>query len=134
MRATLCIQTRIGQPQPFDGPPAQEMFLDNLLHIPHVNEAIPDRIRIHHNNRSMLALVQASKLIGPDFTLQASLLDGILEGRFELFASPIGAARARSALFPFVDANKDMMLELRHCRYSYTRRFSLIPCAGHTGF
>ena len=79
MRATLSIQARIRQPQPLHRPPMHQVFAHDLLDILHMNKPIPDRIRIHHNHRPMLALIQASQLIRANLALQTSLFHRILE-------------------------------------------------------
>jgi len=134
MWATLCIQTRIGQPQPLHGPAMRQMLRDDLLHVPHINKPIPDRIRIDHHHRPMLALIQATQLIGPDLPLQPGLLDRVFEGRLQLLAVLSGAAWTRSARVTLIRADKNMMLELSHFPVLLTLDVSLIPCAAHTGF
>ena len=84
MRTTLCIQARIGQPQPIYRPPVEQMLVHDLLHIPRIDKPIPNRIRIHHQGRSVLALVQARGLIHPDFSLQSSLFNRLFKGRLQL--------------------------------------------------
>jgi hypothetical protein len=62
----------------------------------------------------MLALVEAAGLVGADVVLEASFLDGILEGRLELFAAAGETAGARGTLVSLVGADEDMAVELRH--------------------
>jgi len=114
MRASLRIQARIGQLQPFYRPAMQQVLVHDLLHILHVNESVPDGIRVHHYNRSMLALVQTPQFIGPHLALQPCLLHRIFEGRFQLLAALPGAASTRGAFIALVGADEDVMLELRH--------------------
>jgi hypothetical protein len=45
-----------------------------------VNEAVPDRIGIDHDDRAMLALIQASQLVGAHLALQTSLFHRVFEG------------------------------------------------------
>ena len=134
MRATLCIQTRIGQPQPLHWPPMQQMLRDDLLHVLHMNEPIPDGIRIDHHHRPMLALVQAPQFIRPDLPLQPRLLDRVFEGRFQLFAPPPGTTWPVGLLIALVGADKHMMLELSHFPALLTLDVFVVPCAAHTGF
>jgi len=112
MRTTLCIQTRIRQPQPLDRTPMHQMFIHNLLHISYMNEPIPHRIGIDHYNRSMLALVKTAKLIRTNLPLQSRSLHRILEGRLKLPAAFVQATRTRSALVTLIRANKYVMLKL----------------------
>ena len=134
MRATLCIQTRIGQPQPLHRPPMRQVFLDDLLHVLHLYKAIPDRVRIDHHHRPMLALVQASQFIRPDLPLQPRLFDRVFEGRFQLFASLPGATWPVGLLVALVGADKHMMLKLSHFPALLTLDVFGVPCAAHTGF
>ena len=69
MRATLSIQARIRQPQPLHRTPMHQVFAHNLLDILHMNKPIPDRVRIHHNDRPMLTLIQAPQLIRANLPL-----------------------------------------------------------------
>ena len=69
MRTTLSIQARIRQPQPLNRASMHQVFADDLLDILHMNKPIPDRIRIHHNDRPMLTLIQAPQLIRANLPL-----------------------------------------------------------------
>ena len=64
-----------------------QMLVHNLLHIPHMHKPIPDRIRIHHHHRPMLALIQAPQLIRSNFSFKPGFLHCILEGRLQLSAA-----------------------------------------------
>jgi hypothetical protein len=116
MRTTLCIQASIRQPQPLDRTSMQQMFSHYLFDIFRRNSPIPNRIRIDHQNWPMLALVKTAKLIRPNLPLQPSFLHRILEGRFELPATFAAATGPRCALVPFIDADKNMVLEL--CQFT----------------
>ena len=80
MRATLGIEACIGQPKALDRASVDQVLADDLLNVLRVNEAVPDGIGIDHDDGSMLALVEASELIGADLALQAGVFHGILEG------------------------------------------------------
>ncbi len=69
MRATLSIQTTIRQPQTLHRTSMQQVLRHNLTHILRMNKPIPDRIRIHHHYRPMLALIQAPQLIRTNLPL-----------------------------------------------------------------
>jgi hypothetical protein len=112
MRATLRIQARIRQPQPLQRSSMHKMFVHNLVHVFHVNKPIPDSVRVHHHNRPMLALVQATQFVSADLSLQPGLLHGILESRFQLPAVLPAAAWSSGVLVPLVGTNKNVMPEL----------------------
>ncbi len=56
-----------------------QMLVDDLLHVIRMNEPIPDRIGIDHNDRAMLTLIEASQLVGADLPLQTGFFYRILE-------------------------------------------------------
>jgi hypothetical protein len=79
MWATLSIQACIRQPEPLNRTSMHQMFADDLLDILHMNEPIPDRVRIDHNHRPMLALIKTPQLIRTNLPLQTSLFHRIFE-------------------------------------------------------
>ena len=87
---------------------------DNFIHIFKVNEAIPDGLRIDHDHWAMLALIEASGLVGANNMLQSGILDGVLERAFELFAALGKTAWTRCLLVALVGADENVMLKFRH--------------------
>ena len=73
MRTTWRINAGIGQNQPFDRLSAQNVGFDDFIYVGDCDSAIPDRIRINHDIRPVLALVQAAGFIGPHPVLQPTL-------------------------------------------------------------
>jgi len=112
MRASLGIQARIRQPQPLHRPAVHKMFSHNLLHIFHMHKPIPDRIRIDHHDRPMLALVETAQLIGANLPLQSRVLHGVFESRFKLPATLLAATGPRRVLVPLIGTDKNVVLEL----------------------
>ena len=112
MRATLSIQTGIGQAQARHRAAIHQVLADDLGDVFDVHEAVPDGLGIDDDGGAMLALVEAAGLVGADLVLQAGLLDGVLEGGFELLAAPRAAAWTRGALVALVGADEDVVLEL----------------------
>ncbi len=49
---------------------ADDMALDNFVHVFRGDAAIPDRFRINHYIRSVFALIEASGLIGANFAFE----------------------------------------------------------------
>jgi hypothetical protein len=112
VRATLGIQAGIGQAQARHGAAVQEVLADDLGDVLDVHEAVPDGLGIDDNDGAVLALVEAAGLVGADLVLQTGRLDGVLEGGFELLASPWAAAWTRGALVALVGADEEVVLEL----------------------
>jgi hypothetical protein len=112
--ATRRVEAGIAQPQPFDRLLSHNVRLDDFIHIGQSHSAIPNPFRINHQVRSMLALVQTSRLVRPypsfESTLRQPLLEQFLQLRFRrrIAASP---RMPRRALVP---ANENMFLELGH--------------------
>jgi len=69
MRTARRIDALLRQHQPLNKPTMHQMLRDNLVHILRRHMAIPDRLRIHHHGRPMLALVQTPGLIRPNRVL-----------------------------------------------------------------
>ncbi len=87
MRTLLGIQASAGQTETLHRAPMDEVFGNDLFHILELHKAIPDPLRIDHHNRAMLALVEAAGLVGADEVLEARVLNGVLEGGFDLLAA-----------------------------------------------
>ncbi len=83
MGTALGVETGIGQPKPLYGAAVEEVLGDDLLDILDVDEAVPDGLRVDHDDGAVLALVEAAGLVGPDMVLQSGFLDGVLDGVLE---------------------------------------------------
>ncbi len=59
MRTAFRIQALLCHPQPLHGPPANQVLFHNRDRIFWLHAAVPDRLWINHDHRTMLALVQA---------------------------------------------------------------------------
>lgn len=108
------IEAGAGEPQPLDGAAMDEMLGDNFVHIFKPDEAVPDSLGIDHDRRAMLALVEATGLVGADEVLEAGIFDGVLEGGFELLAASGKTAWAGRGFIALVGADEDMVLKFRH--------------------
>ena len=91
-----------------------QMFLDDLAHILGLHEPIPDSLRIDHDDRPMLALIQAPGLVHADTALQPCRFHGIFHQISNFLGIPVGAAWPGSGLVPLVEADKHVMLVIRH--------------------
>jgi len=110
----LRIHARIRQPQPRHRPPADQVFLHNLLCIPRFHKSVPDGLGIHDHHRPVLTLIQAAGLIHPHSVLQSSRLHGIFQRSTQLLGMLIPAARPRGGLIPLIQTNKYVVLKIWH--------------------
>jgi hypothetical protein len=112
----LRIEAGSRKAEPLHGTTMQEVFVDDLLYIFELDKAVPDRLGIDNDNRAMLALVETARLVGTNEVLQPSVLNSILERRFELFSALGQAAWTGRVLVTLVGADEEMMLKFRHGR------------------
>ena len=113
MRARRGIHTAIGKPQPLHRPSVRDMFLDDLGHILWLHKPIPDRLRIDHYRRPVLALVQAAGLVGPHGRLQPGGADRLFEQLVQLALAVRCAASSGAARLPLIRADEQMSLKAR---------------------
>lgn len=104
----------IGQPQPRDGNPVDDVRFDDFLHVRGGHAAIPNRFRINDNRRAVLALVQTSGFIGSDRSLQTSRGQFLFEVQLQASESVRIATSARIFRRSQIGADKNMLLKLRH--------------------
>lgn len=90
------------------------MLGDDLVDVFEVDGAVPDGFGIDHDDWAVLALVEAGGLVGADLVFQAGVLQGFLQGGFELFAVLAAAAWARGVFVALVVADEEVVLELWH--------------------
>lgn len=77
--AGSCVETGIGDQQPRHRLPANDVGLDDLVNVGCGHPAIPNRLRIDDEVRTVLALVQASRLVRADLALETPLGQLLLE-------------------------------------------------------
>jgi len=97
----------------------QKMLIDDLVHVLHLYEAVPYGLGIDDDHGAVLALVETAGLVGANDVLEAGLLEGILEGRLELFAALGKATGASCVLVALVGTDKEMVLKFRHRSSSF---------------
>jgi hypothetical protein len=125
----LGVEAGVGESQALDGTAVEEMLGDYLFDVFQVDEAVPDGLGIDHDDGAVLALIEATGLVGSNVVPEAGFLDGVLEGGFEFFAARVEAAGTGGAFVAFVGADEDVMVEFRHCvpfpvsRYTVHRAF-----------
>ncbi len=69
MLTEFSIEAVIAQSQPLDWLSADDVRIDDLVHVGFSDMAVPDCIRINDNVRAVLALIQTAGLIGSHSTL-----------------------------------------------------------------
>jgi hypothetical protein len=87
MRAGLCVDALIGQTQPFDRPPGDQMLGDNLRRIFGLDVPIPDRLGVNDDRRAVFALIQAAGFVDAHFAGKPCGLGKLLQLRVQFAAS-----------------------------------------------
>jgi hypothetical protein len=90
------------------------VLINDLIDIFTVKVGVPDLLRVDHNHRAEFASIKATGGIDPDPALprQAQLLDSRLG--IIAYLGGIALLATLFALFAFVDAEKNMILVIRH--------------------
>src|SRR5712664_3151554 len=109
------------EPQAFDGLSADQVLLDDLLHVLHGDPAVPDALRIDHHRAAALAIVQAPGLVGADLARKPPRLQRRLEGLVERFAPLLRAGAAGMAGAAIVEADEQVLAEGRRHLQSCSR-------------
>jgi len=108
------IQAGVRQSEPLHRSTANDMGFDDFLDIRVAHSAIPDGVRINDDVGSMLALVEAARLIRADAAFQPPLGQFL----FEEFLQPTFGERIatspRMSRWALVSADENMLLECRH--------------------
>lgn len=114
MRARFRVQAFIGETEAVDWLSVDDVGFDNFVDIGLSDVSVPDCFRIDDQIRAVLALIEASGLVGADASLETAggefLLKQFLQARF-CFRIAASARMARRAL---VAANEYVVLELGH--------------------
>jgi hypothetical protein len=88
----------------------------DLVDVFELDEAIPDGLGIDHDDWTVLALIEASGLVGADYVLEPSLFYGVFEGILELLAVAWKTAGTGCRAVALVGADEEMMFKLRQLR------------------
>jgi hypothetical protein len=119
--------------QAFHNPSVLQMLLDYLVNILPINITVPDRFRIHDQDRPFRTSVQATRCIDPDPSLAC---------KSQLLATLLGIVTntpgtepltAVTAILALIGAEKNMISVIRHGSYilsgkSLQDHAILIPC------
>jgi hypothetical protein len=112
--AAFGIEARFGKLKPFHGLSPDDVRLDDFIHIGFGDVPVPDCVRINHNVWSMLALIEAARLISANLGFQAALGKLLFEQLLQLCLGQRVAASTWMASWPLVSADEDMSFKLRH--------------------
>jgi hypothetical protein len=108
------VQAGVGDDQPLDGFVADDVGGDDFFDVMFGDMAVPDGVGINDDGGSVLALVEASGLVGPNGVANAVLGQDFLKLFLEL-AVGIGVAAATGMVFvALVGADKDVFFKFRH--------------------
>lgn len=73
------VEARVGQLQALDGFAADDVGFDDLVDIGLSDVPVPDGIRIDDQIRAVLALIEATRLIGPYLAFEAAFREFLFE-------------------------------------------------------
>ena len=79
MLTTGRVDAGVRQSESLDGLPTDDVRFNNFLHISQRHAAVPNRIRIDDQIRSVLALIKTARLIGSHFRVQPPFRQLLLE-------------------------------------------------------
>src|SRR5581483_11437015 len=113
------VDTRVGQHQPSHRAPVANVLLNDLVGVCFADTSVPDCLGINDHGWPVLALIEASGLIGSHATAQSVFHQLAFEHFLQVRAAIRRAASAGMARGPLIAANEDVMGELGHC-FSYS--------------
>jgi hypothetical protein len=116
MRAMLGVKASLREPQPFHRSAMNKVLRHDFLYIFDLHETIPDSLGIDHDDRTVLALVEAARLVRTNQVLEPSVFNSVLESRFDLLTAFGKTAWTGSVFIAFVGAYKEMTLKFWHWR------------------
>lgn len=114
MGAALRIQTRVGNEQAFNWLVADDVGVDNLVHVGFCDSAIPDCVGIDDDVWPMLALIEAARLVRANRSFDATPSQFNLEYALEVTFARRITTPTRIAGRPLVATNENMFLKFWH--------------------
>ena len=122
MLAGVRIEAGLGQTQALEGPAFDDMRLDDFCNVGLGNVAIPDRIGIDDDVRSVLALIETPGLVSAHSPFQTSfgklLFEKFLQPRFGFGIAASSGMTDRT----LVSANKNVPFEFCHQTFAIRLR------------
>jgi hypothetical protein len=107
------IQDGVGNDEALDRPASYDVRFDDFVHVFGLDASVPDCIRVNHDRRAQLALIQATGFVGAD-AFQSALRQLGLEEALQFALACWIATAARVAFFPLVEADENMFVEFGH--------------------
>jgi len=101
----------LGEAEALDGTAGDEMFGDDLGGVFRLHAAVPDGLRVNNDRWSVLALVEAERLVDAHRGAEAGGLGLLLQGGEERADAIGGAGWPRSAGGAYVMTDKDVMFK-----------------------
>jgi hypothetical protein len=108
------IQAGIGQAESFDWLTCDDVGVDDLVDVGFGNVSVPDGVGVDDDVRAVLALIEASGLVGADAAFQSTLGEFLLEKFLEPGFGGGIATSAGMACGALVSADEDVFFEFRH--------------------
>ena len=100
--------------EPLNRPAADDVLLHDFVDVSFGDVGVPDVVRIDHDVRALLALIEAAGLVCAHPPRQAVLGERLLEGLVQGAATVGIAAAARMSGRPLVGAHEEMPFEGCH--------------------
>jgi hypothetical protein len=112
--AEFGVEALVCEAESFDWLIVDNMGIDDFIHLGFGNVAVPDGLGIHDDRRSVLALIEASGLVGADTALESAfgefLFEELLQSGFSCGVAASAGIRRRA----LISADEDVLLKFRH--------------------
>ena len=105
-----------GDLQALDGAVTEDVRLDDLVNVVEGDAAVPDGVGIDDDGGAVFALVEASGLVGTNYSAVGRSCKVRFEGTVKIAGSGRVAATTRMTCGPLISANEDVLGEFRHER------------------
>lgn len=114
MLAARRVDAPVSQSQTLHRFASHDVRVDDFIHILQLYSAVPHRIRVDHQVRPMLTLIETARLVGADSPFQAAFCELLLEQLLQFNLSLGITASARMSSRPLVPADEDVLLKSGH--------------------
>lgn len=125
MLATRSVDAAGREHQPCDRLPTYDVRLDDLIDIRFRDVAVPNRFGIDDDVGSVLTLVEAARLVGPDLPFETALGQLLLEQLLQFGFRLRIATATRVSLRTLVPAHENVMFEVGHLDLNEYSRLGL---------
>src|SRR5690349_15228222 len=93
------------------------MRINDLVKVGGAHPAVPHRVRVDNDIGAVLALVEASGLVGAKAVLQPVRLESLFELLLQITLAAGIAASARTRSIALIGADEDMFFKFRHSQH-----------------